>query len=89
MKHVRNDQSRDAYELSTGRIVDANSGAIGIDNELNVSEGYDGGIYPSPDELTDGPAGLDPEQVWTQAEREELADYMIGLWTRWKAKARE
>jgi hypothetical protein len=65
---------RDNYELSTGRTFYANNGLIGLtsvdDPACRVSEGYDGGV---------------DVELWTAAERAELADYMIALWTAFKS----
>lgn len=55
---------------STGREFYANNNIIGICPTLSISEGYDGRLW----ELED----------ITEAEREELADYMIQLWQRFK-----
>lgn len=56
---------------STGRTEYANNGIIGIGPEADgVSEGYDGGMGRRDD--------------FTDAERTELADYMIGQWQRFK-----
>lgn len=62
---------RDTFKLSTGRTFYANNGLIGIsplgaDAAVRVSEGYDGGVHVDE---------------WTAAERRELADYMIALWS--------
>lgn len=74
----------DRYELSSGRKFYANNGCIGIDpdstgNGDSVGEGADDSIrvrgydWESPSEFD-----------WTVAERHELADFMIDLWTKWK-----
>lgn len=55
----------------SNRKDSANRGIIGINPELVTYEGYDG-IFPC--------YGND----LTEAERVELADYMIGLWLRYK-----
>lgn len=57
------------FECS-GRDVYANRGIIGINPDLETSEGYDG--------------GLPWDEPLTKAERIELADYMIALWTRYR-----
>jgi len=70
---------RDHYRLSTGRMFYANGGIIGLSPEhttRSVSEGYDGAIYM-------GDEHDEPEDRWTPAERQELAAYMVALWTRW------
>lgn len=65
----------DKLVLSSGREVYCFSGMIGIDEELDIGYGSDGGLLP--DDYADQP--------WTIQERAELADYMIELWTRYKA----
>jgi hypothetical protein len=79
---------RDHYRLSTGRVIYANGGIIGLAPEGNardtrewrdgVSEGYDGGIMTGTD-----PDDYDDEGPWTDAERAELAAYMVELWRQW------
>ena len=64
----------DDYELSTGKILQANNSIIGISPELNVSEGYDGG-------------GADYDL--TKEEKIEVADYMISQWRKYKKKVKE
>ena len=67
--------------FSTGLIVYANCGIIGlVDNkgELEVSDGYDGCFSSS----NRGGKNM------TAAEKVELADYMIALWTRYKEEAK-
>lgn len=59
----------DEYILSTGRKFYANNGIVGISPDLRIYEGYDGG----PD-----------DKNWSPEERRELADFMIGLWQRYK-----
>ena len=62
--------NKDTYTLSTGRSFYANRGFIGITGSLELSEGYDGDIR-NVDEFT-------------QSEKDELADFMIELWQRFK-----
>lgn len=57
---------------STGRRIYAHGRIIGISDDLGVREGYDGGLGGPED--------------FTSAEREELAEYMIGLWERFKTE---
>lgn len=57
--------------FSTGRKDAANCSIIGINPELVTYEGYDGCFPCWGNELT-------------KEERIELADYMIGLWTKYK-----
>jgi hypothetical protein len=47
-----------------------------------VWEGYDNellGVDLTPE------YEIDPAEQWTPEERRELADFMIALWTRWRA----
>jgi hypothetical protein len=67
--------TRRGFELSTGRTFYANQNIVGIDPDLDLSEGFDSGMEISSD--------------WTAEERAELADYMIDLWSRFKAKPGE
>lgn len=71
--------SKNEFILSTGRTVLAWFRTIGLAPimagekcayALRASYGYDGEV-----DMTE----------WTPAEREELADYMIALWTEWRA----
>ncbi|MGA2412382.1 MAG: hypothetical protein ABSG46_18605 [Candidatus Binataceae bacterium] len=61
----------DTIRLSTGTEIYANRGFVGISENMELSEGYDGCI--DADHLT-------------LEERHELADYMISLWQRWRAQ---
>jgi hypothetical protein len=82
-------KDRDTYVLSTGRMVTANQGIIGIARAYGesaegtfetfvVSEGYAGHL----DALQDRTAGIDGagREPFTPAERVELADFMIAQW---------
>jgi len=69
----------DGYVLSTGRRFYANRGLIGINPEMEVSEGYDGHIHYGPIFYPQEAPG------WSKEERAELADFMIALWSRFKA----
>lgn len=62
---------------STGFILHANNGIIGINPSLEISEGYDGGFSKGEDDEFNVIS-------FTKEERAELADYMIGLWQRFK-----
>ena len=59
---------------TTGRRLYANAGIIGLSEDLVPHEGYDGDLEESEDYLK-------PKEMI------ELAEYMIGLWTRYKATA--
>ena len=56
------------FECS-GRHEYAHAGIIGINPDGEISYGYDGGFL---------------YEKWTDEERQELADYMIQLWTKFK-----
>lgn len=61
---------RDGYKFeSTGRQIWCNLAIVGINPGLEISEGYDG--------------GLDHEGL-IKVEKVELANYMIGLWQKFK-----
>lgn len=66
------------FEFTTGRELRAYGGIVGIDVDLSVYGGYDDKILDAAD------SSHDP---WTPAERAELADHMIDLWTRFKGGA--
>lgn len=69
--------SGNKFRLSTGREIRANKGFVGINDRLEVAEGYDGPI--------EGLRNIDgPQDTWSESERAELADYMIDLWQRFK-----
>ena len=70
----------DEFKLSTGRVVRANRGLVGISLTLDdepLSEGYDGHIY-TIDKWT-----MEQDELWTQAERLELATLVIARWVWW------
>lgn len=73
---------KDGYTFDSGRAAYANCGIIGIQPSLDISDGYDGGFdtKPSHNEYIYG----EEATPFTPAERAELADYMIALWTAFK-----
>lgn len=72
----------DGYRLSTGKTLHANCHIIGIDPKINqISEGFDGMFY-DPEE----PLWNECKELLTKEECSEIADYAIGLWTKWKEK---
>ena len=78
-------KTEEGFKFSSGRSFYAN-GYIGIcedkDGYLEIAEGYDGGINL---EDKDGESLRgEPENELTNYEKEELANYMIGLWTKFK-----
>ena len=62
----------DHFQFSTGTEVYCHAQTFGIDPGLNLAGGFDGGV---------------DDREWTPDERKELADYMIGLWTKYREKA--
>ena len=76
--------TKDGYILSTGKYISANNGIIGLsepdEDGWQVNEGYDGDISTYIDKYSKSKGGtLNPKEC------EELADYMIDLWKRFKA----
>lgn len=72
----------DSITFSTGRSFYVYSRTIGLDPNLYVYYGSDGDLptwYYGDDDWRK------PEQIMTEAERLELADYMIEAWQRFKA----
>lgn len=78
--------SGDTLIFNTGKEIYTNCGVIGISEvvgldgkkEWNVTEGRDGGICIDPDW---------DDSALTHGERVELANYMLGLWSRFKVCA--
>lgn len=62
------DETEAKFIFSTGREFYCNQGIIGIAEDLDISEGYDGGIH---------------WEHWAQEERQELRDYVVALWDKW------
>ncbi len=62
--------------FSTGTRKYANDGIIGIDDDLEVTEGYDGGFYWYEHNRTN---------ALTKEEHLELADFMIDRWSKFKS----
>ena len=59
------DESESEIEFSTKRKEYCHAGIIGIDSNLGVTYGYDGGFHT---------------KAWSREEKQELAKHMIGLW---------
>ncbi len=82
-EHRMTIRSENGIQLeSTGRIIYANRGIIGVDPNGDVFGGYDDEVWA---------AGIQKEwdeddPPFTREERIELADYMIGLWTAYKER---
>ena len=54
--------------FSTGKVIYANNGIVGISPNGEITEGYDGAI----------------NATLTSEEKQELADYAIEQWTKWR-----
>lgn len=67
------------FVLASGYEFEANGGIIGIDHAGGVFEGYDGRIVEGDREDPDLPG----RRLWTEAERREVAAFMIRRWTEW------
>ena len=67
-------------KLSTGKVLEANRGIIGLNSDMEVHGGYDEILYIRGEMYN--------EVELTVLEQIELADYMIGLWTKYKETAK-
>jgi hypothetical protein len=76
----------DAITFSSGRQAYANCGIVGINSALELHQGYDGTIdFPVPEWWrTDHPEWIN-EKTLTADDMRELADFMIDLWSKFKA----
>ena len=72
----------DEIIFSSGRCRNANMGIIGIGPKLNVTGGYDDGLYS--DELEE--FIYDDQEILRKDDLVELADHMIMRWKKFKAK---
>ncbi len=70
--------------FSSGRQWTPNNGYIGINADMELSEGHDREIIFDEDLVVDRECGYDDHQPLTPEERRELSDYMIGLWQEFK-----
>ena len=79
----------DTITFSSGRTAYANNGIVGINDALELHEGYDGSIdWPIPEFWkTDHPEYI-TERTLTADDMRELADHMIALWTKFKEALR-
>ncbi len=74
----------DTYTLSTGRILSANLGILGIGPDAeDISDGYDGNA-----DLCAEDGFWDTHEVWERPvlsaeERMEIAGEMISRWHKW------
>lgn len=73
--------SKEVFRFSSGHELHANRGIFGLTPELtHLTDGYDGEIDWVPWSTEWGHL---PEHTLTMAERCELADFTIDLWTRY------
>ena len=63
-------------ELTNDSHLFANCGFVGINSEMETSEGYDGTLYPSTKKGR--------YRDWTKEDRVIVAEHMIALWERFK-----
>lgn len=70
----------DTLKLKSGRELYANRGLISINEELEISEGYDGGLPapPNSENYKYDEDGLSKEDAL------DLADILIDRWKRFK-----
>ena len=75
----------DTITFNSGHKAHATLGIVGINSQLELSEGYDRHIdWPVPEWWKK----QYPERALTNEDMHELADHMIGLWTRFKETLR-
>jgi hypothetical protein len=68
----------DTVTFSSGKTRYAHAGIIGLGDGVEVSEGYDGGLWCNyENEYRDDPLSKEDLQ--------ELADFMIERWQAWRA----
>jgi len=78
-------EKEDGFVLSTGREIYANNCILGLapvhdgNESLCISEGYDGGVYSDHDSQW-----RDKEDLLTNDELIEIAEYMIQQWINFK-----
>ena len=79
------------YTLKSGRKFAANNGIVGIAPDLDVREGYDGGVQFFDSWDFDCAPGEELKEInpWTAEDYAELADAMIALWQAFKEKHAE
>lgn len=68
----------DKHVFSSGKQIYPNRSFIGINDRLEISYGYDTQVLYSDWSQNKNPENFSFEQ------KNELADYMIGLWERFK-----
>ena len=68
-------ETKDGFRLTTGKEFYANGSILGLSpTSLDLCEGYDGIVEMD---------GAEPEGRFTDAERQEIANYMISVWRAW------
>jgi hypothetical protein len=80
----------DIIRLSTGKVIVANCGIVGVNSQLWVTGGYDAEVWEAQlQEESDNRSRYVKEQDLTAAEKIELADLVIGWWNEYKQKVTE
>lgn len=73
------ERSGDGYVLSTGKRIYANNGIVGLlyrnPRDIEITEGYDGGVWSNRDNEYVHEDSLTPEEV------AEIAEFMIQQWS--------
>lgn len=64
----------ESMKLESGRVIKSNRGIFGLDENLQLTEGYDGYVYFSGD-------SEDPNLTFE--EKAEIAAIMIKRWAKW------
>ncbi len=76
------ERTANGYRLSTGRSLDAHLGILGVTpGDPRLFSGYDMVITESDTDIY----RLPEETLLTDAERQEIAAFMIEQWRTWKA----
>jgi hypothetical protein len=70
----------DILKLKSGRELHVNRGFVSINEDLEISEGYDSGLLAAPNEKY---YEYDEDRL-TKDEALELADILIDRWNRFK-----
>ncbi len=71
----------DEIILKSGKKIYAHRNIVGIDDKLELSQGYDGGMPATPN--CDYYADMD-DNILTKEETLELADLMINRWQQFR-----
>jgi hypothetical protein len=71
----------DGVTFSSGRTMYANQGILGLSPDLELYEGYDGGVWVFDE---NGNWALGPEEPPTRVDLVELADMMMVRWQQFK-----